>query len=266
MKHFFGKLGFIHRRLWSQDGVYRAAILFGPAPLVGCLLAIALWECIQTFGWMTDQPPRWAVPLGPQTWSTGSDEPHTIQPARPLPPVATNGILIGYEAGWQAMIEPIQVSATMAVDVQPTPLIGFFLDGSSFEMAQIIAKGPQDSLYVGVGSGFLAVRTAGIYAISVRLERPAAPVANCLTRLSFGPRRIVSNLDFALASDASKVFDAARFDLQPGLYSISWVFGCWHDQKMVGPGRITVLVGHPDDQTLLPARADDIVRPERIKP
>jgi hypothetical protein len=265
MKRFFGKLGFIHRRLWGQDGVYRAAILLGPAPLVGCFLAVALWECVQAFGVISDQSLRWAVPQGPQTWSTGSVEPQSIQPARPLPPTATSGILIGYEAGWQAVIEPIQVSATMEVDIKSTPLIGFFLDGSSFDMAQIIAKGPQDSLYVGVASGFLAVRTAGIYAISARLERPAAPVANCLTRLGFGPRRIVSNLDTALASDVSKAFDAARFDLQPGLYSISWAFGCWHDQKMIGPGRITVLVAHPDDQNLLPARADEIVRPERIK-
>jgi hypothetical protein len=174
--------------------------------------------------------------------------------------------LVGYEAGWRATTHPIQVSPTLDVDVKPIPLTAFFLDGSSIDMAQIIAGGAKAALYVGVGSGFLAVRTAGVYGLSIRVERPAGPLADCLMRLVFGPHRIVSNLEVALVNDFSKAFDPARFDLQPGLYSIGWAFGCWHDGQVSGPGRMTLLVGHPGRSTILPALPDDIVRPERIKP
>jgi hypothetical protein len=133
-------------------------------------------------------------------------------------------------------------------------------------MAQILAKGPSASLYVGVGSGFLAVRTAGIYTISARLERPAAPVADCLVRLGFGPRRVLSNLEVAITGDISKTFAGARFDLQPGLYLIGWAFGCWHDGKVIGPGRMTLLVGDSSGQDLHPARSEDLVRPKPMSP
>ncbi|MGA9868048.1 MAG: hypothetical protein WBQ75_16610 [Acetobacteraceae bacterium] len=174
--------------------------------------------------------------------------------------------MTGYEVGWRVTANPIQVSPTLDVNLQPIPLTAFSVDGPSVDMAQIAAGGPKGSLYVGVGSGFLAVRTAGVYALSVRVERPAAPIANCLVRMGFASRRIVSNLELAVVKDFSKAFDAARFDLQPGLYPIDWAFGCWHDHDVIGPGRMTVLVGHPGEPTLLPARFDDIVRPGRIRP
>jgi hypothetical protein len=117
-----------------------------------------------------------------------------------------------------------------------------------------------------VGSGFLAASTAGIYALSVRLERPAGRAANCLARLAFGQHRIVSNLQIDIIKDMAKSFDASRFDLKPGLYPISWAFGCWHDQDVIGPGQLTLLVGHPGETSLLPARDGDIVRLERPKP
>lgn len=153
----------------------------------------------------------------------------------------------------------------MDVDVKTTPLTAFSLDGSTVDVAQIIAGGPKVSLYVGLGRGFLAIRTAGVYALTLRLERPAGPSADCLTRLGFGPHRVVSMLNIGFGNDV-KTFEAPRFDLQPGLYPIGWAFGCWHEHEVVGPGRITLLVGHPGDPTPLPARADDIVRQERIGP
>ncbi|HUB44623.1 MAG TPA: hypothetical protein VMB73_06525 [Acetobacteraceae bacterium] len=129
-------------------------------------------------------------------------------------------------------------------------------------MAQIMQRGPADGLFVGAGVGFLAVRTAGIYVISARLDRPAAPAANCLVRTGFGPHRITSSLDLGIHNDLSRHFEAARFDLQPGLYRIGWVFGCWRGRDVTGPGKMTMLVGHPGETGLEPARADDIVRPD----
>jgi hypothetical protein len=264
MSRFLGKLGFIHRRLWSEDGLYRAALLFGPAPLLGALLVGAVWAGVQALATARYQPPPWATPHpSAAVWSTA--QPQNVQPALPLPPMGTDGSLAGYEAGWLATTNPIQVSPTMDVDVKTIHLTAFLLDGASVDVAQIIANGPQTSLYVGEARGFLAVKTAGEYALTLRAERPAGPVAYCLMRLVFGPRRIISNLRAGFANEAI-TYEAARFDLRPGLYPIAWVFGCWHDQEVIGPGRMTLLVGHPGEPMPLPALADDIVRPTRGGP
>ncbi|HXT80886.1 MAG TPA: hypothetical protein VN702_15080 [Acetobacteraceae bacterium] len=261
MSRFFGKLAFIHRRLWQRDGLYSASLLLGPAPIFGCAAAAALWLALHGG---KHPPPAWAVPHGSIVSGAPDGEPKTVQPSRPLPALEADGTLAGYEAGWVATTHPIAVSATLDVDVKRTALTAFPLDGASFDMGQIIKGGLAGSLYVGEGAGFLAVRMAGVYALSARIERPAGPRADCLIRLGFGSGRIVSNLELAVVRDLARSFDAARFDLQPGLYRIGWAFGCWHDQTVVGPGRMTLLVGHPGDRTLLPARPDDIVRPKRI--
>jgi hypothetical protein len=170
--------------------------------------------------------------------------------------------LSGYVAGWRATIHSVEVSATYNTEIKPTPLSAFFVDGSTIDLAPIIAAGIKDTQFVGAGSGFLVIRTPGIYALSLRFERPPGPVADCLTRLSFGPHKVVSSFNLANPGNDSRTFDAARFDLKPGLYSIGWVLGCWRDGMTVGPGRITVLISHPGDQALQPAGPDDIVRPE----
>jgi hypothetical protein len=270
MIRFFGKLGFIHRQLWRQDSLYRAGLLFGPAPLAGGVLAAVLWWCISTFGGstgaaLTHQPlPRWATPQGPNLWHAATDQAQVVQPAAPLPPIGTDGALPGYQAGWQAHTSPIQVSPTFDVNVDSTPLTAFTFEGPGIDMARIMAEGPKSSLYVGVGTGFLAIRTAGIYALSLRLDRAAAPSAQCLLRLGFGRHRVVSNLEVGLVSPILKTYDAARFDLQPGLYPIGWAFGCWHGHDMIGPGQMTLLIGPPGGD-LLPARADAVVRREPSK-
>ncbi len=259
MRHLLGKLGFIHRRLWRRDGLYRAALLFGPAPLLGCLLAVTVWEGVLAVRSAPQPPPPWAAPQSPASWNTDA-APQTLQPVRPLPATDASGGLTGYEPGWRASINPIEVGTTMDVDVKAAPLSTFTHDGPAVEMSRILAMGPPDSLYVGIGRGFLAVRTAGIHALTLRVERPAGAPADCLMRLGLGPRRIVSNVQLQLARDFDTVFDAARFDLKPGLYPIAWAFGCWRGHDAIGPGRLTVLVGHPDDQSPQPARPDDIVR------
>ena len=45
------------------------------------------------------------------------------------------------------------------------------------------------------------------------------------------------------------------------LYPLNWAFGCWQDQHLAGPGRITIMIAHPGETELVPARADDILRP-----
>jgi hypothetical protein len=90
--------------------------------------------------------------------------------------------------------------------------------------------------------------------------------ANYLLRLGFGPRRVVSEVELSIANDVSKTFDPAKFDLQPGLYSIGWAFGCWRDREVVGPGRMTVLLSHPGEPHLAPARSDEIVRLKTTPP
>ena len=265
MNLFFSKLGFIHRRLWDRDGLYRLALLFGPAPLIGCGVAAGIWLMHRALPAPIVQPPDWGKPARTaENWST-SGEPQTVQPARPLPPVDANGGLSGYETGWRAAIHAVDVSPTLNVEIQPAALSSFFVDGSKIDLARIIELGPKDTEFVGTGSGFLVVKAPGTYALSLHFERPSGPTADCLTRLGFGSRKVVSNYSLAISDDVSKTFDAARFDLQPGLYSIGWAFGCWHDREPVGPGRITVLISHPGNQTLQPALPDNIVRPEHIK-
>jgi len=265
MSYFFGKLGFIHRRLWDREGLYRVALLFGPAPLIGCGVAAGIWFMVRALPAPIVPPPDWGkAPQAAVNWST-TGEPQTVQPARPIPSVGANGGLRGYEAGWQATIRAVEVGPMLNLEIKPTPLSAFFVDGSTIDLAQIIAAGPKDTKFVGAGSGLLVISAPGTYALSLRFERPPGPVADCLARLSFGPRAVASNYESPNPGNASKTFDAAKFDLQPGLYPIGWVLGCWRGQETVGPGRITVLVGHPGDQALQPARPDDIVRPERIR-
>jgi hypothetical protein len=262
---FFSKIGFIHRRLWDRDGVYRVALLFGPAPLIGCGVAVGIWFMVRAIPAPIVQPPDWGKPPeATEDWST-TGEPQTLQPARPIPPVGANGGLSGFEAGWRATIHAVEVSPTLNPVINPTPLSAFMIDGSKIDLAQIIVAGPKDKKFVAAGSGFLVIRTPGTYALSLRFERPLGPRAACVIRLGFGPRKIVSNYELPNSGNFSKTFDAARFDLQPGLYSIGWLLGCWRDQETVGPGRITVLMSHPGDEALEPASPDDIVRPEQIK-
>ena len=265
MRLLFSKLGYIHHRLWDRGGFYRIALLFGPAPLIGCGAAAGIWFMVQAFPAPAVQPPDWGKsPQAAENWSI-TGEPQTLAPASPIPPVDANGGFAGYEAGWRAAIHTVEVSPTLTTEIKPTPLKSFLVDGSQIDLAQIIAAGPKNTKLVGVGSGFLVIRAPGTYAISLRFERPPGPTADCLTRLGFGPRKVTSTFELANLGNVSKTYDAVRFELQPGLYPITGVLGCWRGQETVGPGRITVLMSHPGDQTLQPARPEDIVRPAQIK-
>lgn len=258
MSKAVAKLGFLHRRLWQQDGLYRASILFGPGPLIGCALAVAVWAAAGALKPAPAAPP-WAKVEGPVTWDDA--KPNAVAPAHPLPASGPGGALVGFAPGWNEAVAPVTINPT-DVDVSRERIGRFTGDSPDIDFAQIVRHGPDDRMFVGVGFGFLAVRTAGVYAIAARLDRDGGARANCLLRLGFGPHRINSNIEIGVPASASKTFDAPRFDLQPGLYPIGWAFGCWHGKEIIGTAHMTVLIGHPGENGLQPARDGDIVRPE----
>jgi hypothetical protein len=53
------------------------------------------------------------------------------------------------------------LKGALDVDVEPTPLSGFTLEGAGVDMAQLVAKGPREARFVGVGAALLVARTAG---------------------------------------------------------------------------------------------------------
>jgi len=267
---FFGRLNFVHRQLWRQDGAYLASILLGPAALAGLALAAGAWWGVMGLhkgdGAQANRPAPsgWAVPKArDQFWDNTGEVIGTVKPDAPLPPPGADGIPTGFQPGWDMYTGQLQVNAIDAALLQ-NRLTRFSQTEPGFDMTNILTAGPKGGpLYVGVGNAFLVVRTAGVYGLSVRLERPASEVASCLTRLGFGGRRVVSNLDFDIRDDVLRTFYPIRFDLQPGLYRITMVFGCWHDQEPVGPGRATVVIARPGEQAPTPATAQDLVRMEQ---
>lgn len=263
MSRIAAKLGFAHRRLWQRDGTYRAAVLLGPAPLLGGALAAALWAGVHAPGRTAaaiGQMPPWAHPHEPETIGNAGPK-RAEQPAMPLPPNGTDGLPSGYATGWQGGVAPIEVSPTLAVNVLRTPLATFTLDQTTVDMAPILAAGPATGLFVGVGTASMAIRVPGDYALSVRIARSSAQSANCLARFAFAGHRLVSDLSVGMAGSESRSYEPVDFTLQPGLYRIGVAFGCWHERQAIGPGQLTVMIRHPGEQLPRPARPDEILRP-----
>jgi hypothetical protein len=256
MTRFLAKLAFLHRRLWRQDGTYRWAALLGPPPLFGVGLAAALWAGLHAYG-VVDPPPPWA-PSHQAAAIAPSRAPRVEPPERPLPAPGA------FVPGWEGAIHAMTIAATLDADVAPAPLSGARLDRTgvgtaSIDMASILAAGPRSGLYAGIGTAMLAVKTAGVYAVSLRLERDSPEPANCLTRLFFARYRLVSNLILGITGHAVRDYDPDQFVLQPGLYPIAVGFACWRGDRMVGPGAVTVLIRRPGEAALAPLRADEIM-------
>jgi len=280
MSRFRGKIGFIHRRLWREDWLYRACFLLGPAPLVGGLITVICWHAFSITSSYMDfllhevglkplqhqTSPPWALAPTSNDWAAGEINP--VQPMSPLPAVRPNGSPLGYVSGWLVTINSIVVSTNFEVNVTPAALSSFVLEGPQVDMRRLAAQNAKADLYVGAGQAFLAVKTAGVYAISARVDRPVAEAGYCLTRLGFGGKRIVSNIEIVGNGNAlAKVYDGVQFRLEPGLYPIEWVFGCWQAQqkKVAADGTMAVLIRHPGEQVPLSARADEIVRREQAR-
>jgi hypothetical protein len=261
MRLFFGKLGFIHRRLWDRNGVYRVALFFGPAPLAGAGVAAIVWVCIADVQNTTYQPPPWAHNAEVSNRDNGSpDAPLSASPERPLPPLRADGSAIGYDPGWSMTANPLTVSPTMEVNVGATPITGFTLDEPTATMARILGERPKNQLFAAVSSGFLVIREAGTYGVFVRFERPAGPLADCTARLAVNGHRINSNVLLNVAQHEAQDYATGWFDFRPGLYKINWVFGCWRGNEMSDLGQISVMLIEPGGHAARPLRTNDIVR------
>lgn len=259
MKLFLAKLAFVHRRLWQRDGTYRAAVVLGPPPLLAAILAALLW-----LGVHASSPPRpataplppWAAPSGPRT-AVSTDAPRAIAPGMELP---ASGLPAGLVAGWRGGIQPVEIGAAMDANVLPKRLAPLVLDEPSLDLQPIMKAGPAIGRFVGVGMATLVIHTAGIYALTLRLQRADTERLTCLQRLVFDNQRVVSNLELDLLGPATRNFEPVSFALQPGLYPIAAAFGCWADQQEKGAARLSVLIRHPGEQDFRPARADEILR------
>ncbi|KAA0686472.1 hypothetical protein DTW90_34115 [Neorhizobium sp. P12A] len=269
MSAVMGKLGFILRELWHRDWLFRTSVFVGPAPLTGLMVAGGVWwYTVASPGTAVSHaaPPPWAAAVAHgDLWDT-SAEPQAVKPAHSLPPVGADGLFVGAKQGWQVVVNAVHVDVMLQVKVDPTPLTGFTAEGPGIEMDRVLASQPGAPIYAAKGLGYIAVRTAGIHTISLRLERPAGHAANCIAGLGFAGHKVYSNVALNLVSDVSQTYPPARFDLEPGLYPLEWVFGCWHDQAETGPGKITLLIQHPGEDSLQPARDDEIIHSLRASP
>ena len=255
------KLGFIHRRLWARDPTYRMAFLAGPPPLIGMAVAAIMWSGYHVIAWSTPQAAAgvpW-VQWTPVTLQAGGP-PALVLPDEPFPGGTMQGIPAGLTTGWSGRVQPITLGAALDVDVLPTPLARVSLDQPVIELDRIVAAGPPGGLFVGGTNAVLAIRKAGVYGISIRTERVSDRTADCLQRLGFAHRRLVSNLSLDLHGATRHDYDPAWFDLRPGLYRIAAVFGCWSGRSATGSAALTVLIQHPGDPAPQPAGPGEILR------
>jgi hypothetical protein len=272
MKRFLAKLAFAHRHLWERDTFYCVSVVIGPAVLVGAVLAAIAWSALAATGMFDGSsgqkpPAEWAKPAN-QTgeWPRSDSTPNVVAPFLPLPTVDANGTIAGFPNKWSVQTRLIQFSATYNWTVTNTTLSMFTHEGASIDIERLMAGVSSTSQYVGVGAGLLVVRTPGIYALSARFERPASGLADCLSLLGFGGRRIFATLRRAMVQEYAFTFPAARFDLKPGLYGLAWEFGCWRNGQMTGPGKLTMLIEHPGESTLTPLRTNEVVMPLAASP
>jgi hypothetical protein len=266
MKQFFQKISFMHKHLWRNDRLYSIAFLLGPASLLGIITAFIVWEGISVWTRPTVAAiPPWAKTSGPANWQVGeANGAQKVRPSFPLPASGPDGKLHGYELGWQFRIHTVRILPAFDIDVSRQPLKGYLSDELTGEMSRIFAEGPQNSLYVGEGNGFLVVKSVGTYAITARLERSEGQGSDCLVRVGFGEKRVLSDVEVNLVDRISKTYDAAYLELQPGLYSIAWAFGCWSGQSETANGQIAILMKRPGEEVLSPVRPGEIVRPAQI--
>ena len=254
------KLAFVHRVLWQRDPIYRAVVLFGPPPLIGCALAASVLAGLHQIAPLTDAS-RDVVPWA--HWSRPvplSEQVLTAQPTAALPSVDTSGGFVGFLSGWQGTIQPMSVDATMDADISAAVIARFTLDQPTISLARILDAGPPAGLFVGAERGFIVIRTAGVYAFALRLQRSSPQSADCIVRFNTSRQRLVRNINLNTSGDAVLHYPAAEFQLEPGLYLVAVGVGCWRGDHMVGPGELTLLIRHPGDDVLRPARADEVIR------
>jgi hypothetical protein len=264
MKRFGAKLGFVHRTLWQCDPTYRWAALLGPPPLIGCAvaaLALAGWQRL---------PRDAAVPGGDAPWAhwtrpvLNDGQPYAEASAAALPQTDAGGRFVGFQPGWTGEIKPMTVDATMDVDVSPSALASFTIDGPTISLARILNAGPPSGLFVGGAETFFVVRTPGVYAFSARLVWQGAQTADCLVRLVAPRHNMIRNVTVNIDSQGVVNYPPMEFTLEKGLFRLRAAAGCWRDQHPVGPGALTLMVRRPGEAALSPAAADELIRPVQL--
>ncbi|RAI59659.1 hypothetical protein [Roseicella frigidaeris] len=214
MRRFLGRLGFIHRHLWRRDGLYRVALLAGPAPLLGVLLALAAWAGLQALvaPRTVPPPPAWAARPEP---GPGAAAPLVIAPDLPLPPGMGEGALADQASGWAATIKALLLQLGSQFEIPDPPLRRFALQGPVIEAAQLQAMLPTPvGLHAMTGTAFLAIRQAGRHALTLRVERQAGERATCLGRLDFGGQRIMEVLNLNMQGGQGRTFPPRGLELQ----------------------------------------------------
>jgi hypothetical protein len=260
MSQLLGKIGFAHRELWSRSGPYRAGLLLGPIPLLGAGLAFLVWVAASG-GFGPALSAQWAKPKN-TTWAGAPGEATSLQPTAELPATAKDGTLVGYRREWRITTHMFRVSSTWQTDFNETPLDrATYISGATLDMDRFFIK-PQRGLIAAMGAAMFVAREPGRYKFSAGFERPAGRPGSCLTRVVFLGRPLMATIEGNLIDERVRTYTGASFDLTPGLYSINFMFSCWNSNNVTqGPGRMTLLVQHPGETTLSPARIVDIVRP-----
>ena len=205
--------------------------------------------------------PGWATPNRSPDW-IAAQTPRELPPDAPLPSLGTDGMPQGMRSGWKVTIHPVKIGSALDPNVLAKPLRGFALEQTELDMDRLLSEGPMEGPFVGAGTAALVIHVAGTYALTARLERPAGEDADCLVRLAFGRRRVISNYNINMVDDIARTYHPIRFALTPGLYRIDAMLGCWHDGREGGPGRLTVLLAHPGEAVPVPLRPDEVVWPE----
>ncbi len=263
MRRLFARLAFLHRALWQRDRAYRWAVLLGPPPVLGCALAALAWVVLAQVAPGRVVPDA-SVPWARWTRPVAQDgQPYAEAPSAPLPPADASGRRAGFGPGWQGRIQLIVVDATRDADVLGTTLATFTLEQPVLPLARILDAGPRTGLFVGVARTSFVVPVAGLYAFSARLTRSDTRAADCLTRMGSLHHRMVRSITLNVPGRGVLTYPATEFQLQPGLFALDVAVGCWRGGEVLGAGDLVVLVRRPADAGLVPATADELIRPLR---
>lgn len=256
------KLAFVHRTLWRRDRVYRWAALLGPPPLLGgaaSVLALAAWQAVAVTPAAGGADVPWAQWTRPVADRGGVV---TEAPDLALPPADAAGGLAGFTSGWLGAVQPVTMDAAMDPDLHPTELRSFTVNGPGLPLGSILASAGQAGLIAGTARTRVVIRTAGVYGFSVRLARSSMAPADCLVRLGTRHARLISNLTLGDGGDEIRTPPAVDVRLEPGLAWFGVAVGCWSGGQVAPTGDVTLMIRHPGATALVPARADEVVRPQ----
>ncbi len=260
MRLLAGKLAFVHRTLWRRNHMYRWAVLLGPPPVMGVIIA-ALFLAARPAHW-----PGTSRQTGGVAWAhwvrpvTQVGEPF-VEPTLKLPPRDAGGHYQGLRTGWRSEVHPMSVDATRDADVSESVLASFTVDQPDIALQRVVDAGPPTGLFVAGAQSFFVVLTPGLYAFSARLVRSGTQSADCVVRLVSSKHRMIRNVSLNTGGNATLTYPATQFRLEPGLFRVNVGVGCWRGDRALGAGDVALMVRTPGEAALRPATADELMRP-----